>query len=81
MDQRAEEFARSLGERIAALEAENRRLRDALRVLVERLDFVHANPAYKEVWYIALVHGFRYQGPKYVVELEAAKKALAGEVE
>lgn len=49
----------------------------ALRALVERLDVVHADPTYQTVWVLAQIHGAPYEGPKYDVELSAARAALS----
>jgi hypothetical protein len=52
-------------------------LLDALRRLVDRLDFVHAHPSYQVVWMIAQNTLGQYHGPQYALELEAARAALA----
>ena len=56
------------------------RLRAALKKLIERLDFVHEDPAYLSVWTVNQFHVGPYQGPTYVDELEAARRALEGEM-
>jgi hypothetical protein len=53
-------------------------LRAALQGLVDRLDQIHADPAYKSVWTSYHVHGGRYDGPTYVEALARARAALAG---
>lgn len=52
------------------------KLREALRVLIEKLDEVHDNPEYASVWTIWHVHCGDYEGPTYIEELEAAKSVL-----
>lgn len=56
------------------------RLREAnaaLQSLVDRLDEIHADPAYKSVWTSYMIHGGRYEGPTYVDALARARAALA----
>lgn len=60
-----------------SLRAEAARLREALKTLVDRLDFIHEDPLYKSVWIHYMVHGNRYSGPQYDRELTASKAALA----
>lgn len=62
-----------------AIIEERNALRGALAALVRRLDEIHADPDYISVWAIAQVHRGAYAGPKYDVELEAARAALAKE--
>jgi hypothetical protein len=52
-------------------------LADALRGLVDRLDDVHIDPAYKAVWEIHQLHAGPYAGPTYVADLEKARAAAA----
>ena len=61
-----------LQERISTLEA-------ALRGLVDRLDVIHADPKYRAVWEIYMIHQGPYSGPQYGDELEIARKALKGD--
>src|SRR5215469_10481376 len=64
--------------RVAMLEVhlENHdRLRAALIGLVERLDLVHNDPAYKSVWMINQLHVGPYTGPNYVEKLQIARHA------
>lgn len=49
----------------------------ALRVLVEKLEAVHADPRFVAVWFSFQNHGGRYTEPTYTAELDAAKAALA----
>ena len=49
---------------------------EALRALVDRLEEIHAHPAFKGVWTLYHVHGGVYDGPTWVEELKRAKKAL-----
>jgi len=58
---------------------ENTRLRVALRGLIERLDYVHADPSYKSVWMINQAHVGPYTGPTYAVDLEKARHTLEGD--
>ena len=51
--------------------------REALEALVTKLDEVHADERYKGVWSLAAAHGMTYKGPRYTVELNAARTALA----
>ena len=51
-------------------------MRAALEGLVNRLDEIHADPAYKSVWTSYYVHGGRYRGPTYVDALARARAAL-----
>lgn len=74
-------------EQLAALRAENEALKkaerekvelaEALRNLVTRLDFIHADPTYAGVWQISQLHFGPYTGPTYTAELDAARAALA----
>jgi hypothetical protein len=48
----------------------------ALRTLVNKLEQVHADPAYQSVWTLAWIHSGQYAGPNYSDELAAAKRAL-----
>jgi hypothetical protein len=57
---------------------ETTRLREALQGLVDRLDEIHANPAYKSVWTVNQLHAGPYTGPTYVEALARARAALAG---
>lgn len=53
------------------------RMREALEGLVSRLLVIHQDPSYQAVWTSWQIHGGRYQGPFYVDELAAARKALS----
>lgn len=53
----------------------------ALRDLVERLDFVHDDRAYKSVWAVNQLHVGPYSGPTYEKELEKAKAVLTAAAE
>lgn len=57
------------------------KLEAALNGLVERLDEIHADPAYKSVWTIHQLHAGPYQGPTYVEALARARAALKGKGE
>lgn len=50
--------------------------REALEALVKRLDEVHADPQYRGVWQMHMIHGGRYSGLTYTAELKAAHEAL-----
>ena len=52
------------------------RLREALQGLVDRLDEIHADPAYKSVWTVNQIHVGPYTGPTYVEALARARAAL-----
>jgi len=62
----------------ALVEARTAPLRAALQGLVDRLDEIHADPAYQSVWTSYMIHGGRYQGPTYVDALARARAALNG---
>ena len=49
----------------------------AARALVEKLDAVHDDPAYRHVWATAQFHNGSYAGPKYAEELNALRAALS----
>lgn len=51
--------------------------RKALEALVKRLDEVHADPQYRGVWQMHMIHGGRCAGLTYTAELKAAHEALA----
>ena len=51
-------------------------LHEALAGLVDRLDEIHADPAYKSVWTIHQIHVGPYCGPTYVEALKRARAAL-----
>ena len=57
-------------------EAEIERLNEALAELVNRLDEIHADPAYQSVWTIHQIHAGPYRGPTYVEALARARAAL-----
>lgn len=48
----------------------------ALSGLVNRLDEIHVDPAYKSVWTVNQLHAGPYTGPTYVDELARAREAL-----
>ena len=50
-------------------------VRDALAALINRLDEIHDDPAYKALASY-MIHGGRYHGPTYVAELARARAAL-----
>ncbi len=45
----------------------------ALAYLVDKLDQIAEDPSFKNVWVMYHVHGGRYTGPSYVLELDAAR--------
>jgi hypothetical protein len=49
----------------------------ALRALVDRLDEIVADPAFKSVWVINQIHAGPYRGPNWVDALDRARAALA----
>jgi len=63
--------------RIVPLYAEPPEVGELARALVEKLDVVHEDPAYKGVWGLHYVHGGHYTGPTYTDELGALRRALA----
>jgi hypothetical protein len=64
-------------EHAAIDEARNKLLVDSLRNLVEKLDAVHADPAYKQVWEISQLHFGPYGGLTYTDELATARTVIA----
>lgn len=62
---------------IERLRAVNAELLAALKLLDERLEIVHNDPAYKSVWAINQIHTGPYQGPTYTAELANARAAIA----
>ena len=54
---------------------------EALKRLVEKLEKIEESDEYRGVWAHYLVHGFKYRGPNYKVELEQARAAIAAEGE
>lgn len=61
---------------IKAKDAEIARLRVALKGLVDRLDYVHNDPAYASVWALNQLHNGPYRGPTYTADLEKARATL-----
>ena len=53
----------------------------ALRNLVWAIDTVHWSPQYQAVWTYACIHGLKYEGPTYAIELEGARKLLIGRLQ
>jgi hypothetical protein len=51
--------------------------RTALANLVAKIDAIHNDEQFKAVWVFYVIHGFSYQGPKYVDELSEARAVLA----
>jgi hypothetical protein len=52
-------------------------IEQALRALVDRLDEIHADPAFKSVWVVNQIHAGPYRGPTYVDALARARAALS----
>jgi hypothetical protein len=52
------------------------KFREALQQLVNKLDEVHADLAYKTVWMIHQTHVGPYRGPTYVDALTHARNIL-----
>jgi hypothetical protein len=48
----------------------------AAQALVDRLEFIHADPAYMAVWTSNHIHNGPYSGPQYKNELDDLKAAL-----
>jgi hypothetical protein len=65
------------GDRAAEWCAEYVRVRDALEALVERMDAVHADPAFRRVWDVDQLREGPYRGLTYVLALERAREAVA----
>lgn len=57
--------------------AEYVKVRDALKGLIDRLDEIHEDPAYKSVWTVHQIHVGPYRGPTYVDAVARAREALA----
>jgi hypothetical protein len=49
----------------------------AAQGLVDRLDYIHADPAYKSVWTVSQLHVGPYQGPTYEADLVKLRSVLA----
>jgi hypothetical protein len=63
----------------AALAATSTPLAEAVtaaQALVDRLEFIHADPAYMAVWTSNHIHNGPYSGPQYKNELDDLKAAL-----
>ena len=54
-------------------------LREPLQDLVDQLDLIAADPEFKSVWTLHIIHGGYYSGPTWVDALERARQALAEE--
>ena len=67
---------RRAGEQEDALRARMAQLEAALSGLVNRLDEIHADSAYKSVWTVNQIHVGPYRGPTYVEALDRARAAL-----
>ena len=52
------------------------RLHAALHTLVAKLDEINADKSFQGLFPFAFTHGYRYTGPNYESELEAARAAL-----
>ena len=63
-------------EQLEAAQEREKKLVDALGILITRLDEVHEDEQYKSVWFSYHNHGGRYTGPTYTQELMIARKAL-----
>lgn len=50
---------------------------EVLRSFVTKLDIIHADPQYMNVWHCAHNHIGPYRGPQYIDESEAARDTLA----
>lgn len=46
------------------------------RRLVEKMDLIHNDSAYRSVWFSAPLHQGPYTGPQYVEEINALREAL-----
>ena len=61
---------------MATLVANNDALRAVLEGLVDRLEEIHADPAYQTVWTVNQIHAGPYRGPTYAEALARAKAEL-----
>ena len=52
-------------------------VREAAERLVHKIDEVNASTAYIGIWDFAAQHGIRYDGPRFVGELDALRAALS----
>lgn len=52
-------------------------IKDAASALVERMEAIYEDPAFKSVWAINQLHVGPYVGPKWEAEFSALKNALA----
>ncbi len=73
--QRMEKHA--IAAEVRNLATEALRLREALRRLVDRLEFVKNDERYMAVWILFSTHGGRYDGPTYTAELDNARSILS----
>jgi hypothetical protein len=62
---------------IDALRAENERLREALKALVQRIGEIANDPDFKTMQTVYCTHGFRYGGPSWAEPLKAAQAVLS----
>lgn len=51
-------------------------IQKVLKNLVEKLDLIDNDPSMQGIYSIAFVHGYRYTGPNYKEELDAARALL-----
>lgn len=81
-DPRAKAVIKRLSDDMAALRADNARLRGALDKLVNKLDAIAADPQFTGVFVTAHARsGVQYQGPNLVQEIKQARAALANDSE
>ena len=53
-------------------------VRAAAQAVVDKLDEIHENTEYKSVWTLYRIHGRKYDGPTYEVELATLRTTLEG---
>lgn len=51
-------------------------LREAAQAFVDKIDAIHADPAFQSVWTVNQIHVGSYTGPTYTAELAALRSAL-----
>lgn len=73
----AESTIAALHSKLAAMDADANRLREASSQFITRIEAIHDDPLYRAVWESAANHGIDYsKGPKYDEELAHLRAAL-----
>lgn len=52
------------------------KIKEAAKILVEKLDEIDKDERYKRVWANYMIHGNKYEGPFYIDELNNLKEIL-----